>query len=153
MHNDHYGMFFHFWWLIFPLFWMIAMMARLWSRHARANRSLDILQAYVQQGKEPSPEMLAALQGQGYGSRWDGRYGGRHSPESYWRRFFFFAALSAAFGLLAFWPELNAATHMHSHFGFIFLALILGAMALASLLSAMMRPSVNGPPSDKSPPQ
>jgi hypothetical protein len=62
MDHDFYWLFSHFWWLIFPLFWMVAMMARLWSRHSRANRALDIVKSYADQGKDPPPELLKTLQ-------------------------------------------------------------------------------------------
>ena len=60
-----------FWWLIFPLFWMVFALAWGWSRHARANRALDILKSYADQGKDPPPELLKSLQG----GSWDGGCG------------------------------------------------------------------------------
>ena len=56
MDNDAYHLVSHYWWLVFPLFWMVTRMTRLWSHHARANRALDIVKSYADQGKEPPPE-------------------------------------------------------------------------------------------------
>ena len=61
MDHDFYWGFPHFWWLIFPLFWMIFALAWGWSRHSRANRALDIIKTYADQGKEPPPELLKNL--------------------------------------------------------------------------------------------
>src|SRR6202000_1118381 len=39
----------------------VSSMVNAWLRHQRANRSLDIVKSYVDQGKDPPPELLAAL--------------------------------------------------------------------------------------------
>src|SRR5258708_24416592 len=113
MDHDFYWGFSHFWWLIFPLFWMVAVMARLWSRHTRANRALDIIKSYADQGKEPPPELLKNLQGgtDGY-CGWGG--GWRHSTERRLHRAFVFTALAIAFGGLTFW-NYYAGTPSHPH--------------------------------------
>ena len=61
MDHDSYWLFSRFWWLIFPLFWMVTALAWGWSRHSRANRALDIIKSYADQGKEPPPELLKNL--------------------------------------------------------------------------------------------
>ena len=61
MDGGGYHLFNHFWWLIFPLFWMLSRMAGLWMRHARANRALDLIKSYADQGKEPPADLLAVL--------------------------------------------------------------------------------------------
>jgi hypothetical protein len=148
MDHDFYWLFSHFWWLIFPLFWMAAVMARLWSRHARANRALDIIKSYADQGKEPPPELLKTLQ-QGpevwgdCGRRW------RRSPEERLGRAFLFAALAFAFGFLAFWPQLSGSPyHHHNPFGLIVLTAIMAAFAVSNLLSVIFQPR-DLPPYDK----
>ena len=102
MDHDFYWGFPHFWWLIFPLFWMIFALAWGWSRHSRANRALDIIKTYADQGKEPPPELLKNLQGgtDGY-CGWGG--GWRYSPQRRLHRAFVFSALAFAFGCLVYW--------------------------------------------------
>jgi hypothetical protein len=144
MDHDGYSLFNHYWWLIFPLFWMAVAMARLWSRHTRANRALDIIKSYADQGKEPPPDLMKAVQpGQG-NCDWDGRRW--RSPEERLTRAFFFAALACAFGFLAFWPQLNGDENAHHIFGLVFVAAITAALAISNLLSAML---TQRPPYDK----
>ena len=153
MHSDWYELWRHYWWLIFPLFWMIAAMAAQWSRHARANRALDIVKTYVDQGKEPPAELLAFLQCPGRPD-WEGGWrdrGWRYGPHRYWRRTFLFAALAAVFAGMAFWPDGELHYGHHGMFGMVFVAAILGALALANLASALFdRPSAP-PGKDRTP--
>src|SRR5471032_3508163 len=147
MDHDFYWLFSHFWWLIFPLFWMVAVMARLWSRHSRANRALDIVKSYADQGKEPPAELLKTLQ---YGSDqcvygWGGRRW--RSPEERLGRAFLFAALACAFGFMAFWPQFSDNSYQHHNFGLVFVTAILAACAISNLLSYMFQPRL--PPPDK----
>ena len=59
MDHDFYWLFSRFWWLIFPLFWMGVMVMAHWSRHNRANRALDIVKSYADQGKDNQPPVVA----------------------------------------------------------------------------------------------
>ena len=148
MDHDFYWPISHFWWLVFPLFWMVIAMARLWSRHSRANRALDIVKSYADQGKEPPPELLKTLQYgpgpggcNGYGRRW-------RSPEERLGRAFLFAALACAFGFMAFWPQGDGDFHRHA-FGLVIVIAILAACAVSNLLSYMFQSRQLPPPYDK----
>jgi hypothetical protein len=147
MDHDVYWGFSRFWWLIFPLFWMIFALAMGWSRHMRANRALDIIKSYADQGKEPPPELLKILQQGpevwgGCGRRW------RRSPEERLGRAFLFAALACAFGFPAFWPQLSDSSYHHNPFGLIVLTAIFAAFAVSNLLSVIFQPR-DLPPHDK----
>jgi hypothetical protein len=148
MDHDFYWLFSHFWWLIFPLFWMVIRMTGLWSRHSRANRALDIVKSYADQGKEPPAELLKGLQQEsgpcGYG--WGGRRW--RTPEERLGRAFLFAALACAFGFMAFWPQENGNWHPHHVFGLVFVTAILAACAISNLLSYVFQPR-QLPPYDK----
>ena len=137
MEHDFFNLFSRFWWLIFPLFWMCTAMVKLWLRHGRANRTLDVLKSYAEQGKEPPPELLAALQDR-HEER-DHRYGQR---EHGWIRFFLFTALAAAFSFVAFVS--NDMTEGHE-FAFIFVAIVMIGLALGGLVSVFMHPRITGP--------
>src|SRR3954468_17771772 len=91
-HYDIYWLFNRYWWLIFPLFWMVTRIVRLSLGHSHANRTLDIIKSYADQGKEPPPELLAALK-----APRDPEDRNCHSPERGWGRFFFFIALALSF--------------------------------------------------------
>jgi hypothetical protein len=147
MDHDGYSLFTHYWWLIFPLFWMAIAMARLWSRHSRANRALDIVKSYADQGKEPPAELMKSLQQSPGGCDWNGRRW--RSPEERLGRAFFFAALACAFGFLAFWPQDDGNWHPHHAFGLVFVTAILAACAISNLLSYMFQSRQLPPPYDK----
>ena len=101
---------------------MISGMVNLWSRHTRANRALDLIKSYADQGKEPPPELFQNLQvavRNEQGGRTLGTYG--------WIPCFLFAGLAVAFTFMASrdsWDE-----------GLIFVAIIMGALALGFLAS------------------
>ena len=63
-----------FWWLIFPIMGFAFGGFGMFARHRQSQKALDILKAYVDQGKDPPPEVLRAVYGQadpnapGYGA-------------------------------------------------------------------------------------
>lgn len=146
MDHDSYWLFSRFWWLIFPLFWMVMALAWGWSRHARANRALDIIKSYADQGKEPPPELMKNLQnGTGGYCGWGG--GGRYSTERRLHRAFVFTALAFAFGCLAFWHH-DDGDHWHHMSGLIIPMAIFSALAFSNFLSLLLMPRIL-PPHDK----
>ena len=62
MHSDGYRLFANFWWLLFPLFWAIGRMIRLFLDHKRAAQALEVVKSYADQGKEMPPEIIKVLQ-------------------------------------------------------------------------------------------
>jgi hypothetical protein len=144
MNNDAYGLFSHFWWLIFPLFWMIFMLAMGWSRHARANRALDILKTYADQGKDPPPELLKGLQNVDSGCS---PYSWRYAPARLLQRGFLFLALAAAFGFMSL-RNFDDGDHWHHHGGLLIPALIFAALAFSNFLSLLFT-TRGWPPNDR----
>jgi hypothetical protein len=125
---------------------MVAMITRQWSRHARANRILDLIQGYAAQGKEPPPELVKSLQ---YDTGDCGRRRWRRAPEERLGRAFLFAALAFAFGFMAFMPQYDGENmHMHHGFGMVLITAIFAACALSNLMTFLMRPR-DLPPYDK----
>jgi hypothetical protein len=141
MDHDFFTLFTNYWWLIFPLFWMAYAMVRLWLRHSRANRSLDILKGYAEQGKEPPAEVLAILK-----DRHDSDAHRHSGPEHGWMRFCLFAALAVAFAVVAFIPNDMSEGH---EFVFVFVAIIMVGLALGGLVAALVKPRSDLPPQDR----
>ncbi len=133
--HDFFSLFSRYWWLIFPLFWMVVRIVRLSLGHSHANRTLDIIKSYADQGKEPPAEVLAALK-----ARRDPDDRCPATPEQGWRRFFFFSALAIAFLVVALVPNDMAEGH---HFAFIFVAIIMVGIALGGLVNALAKPRLD----------
>ena len=135
--HDIYWLFNRYWWLLFPLFWMVIGIIRLSLSHSHANRTLDIIKAYADQGKEPPPELMKNLQGGMDGGC--GPFGGRYSPESRLHRAVVFTALAIAFGVLTFW-NYDDGGHWHHHGGLFIPMMIFAALAFSNFLSLLLMP-------------
>jgi hypothetical protein len=126
-----------YWWLLFPLFWFVAGGFQSWLSY-RANRdTLDLLKSYAASGREPPPELVAKLN-----KRWNEddddhddrprrrrdrryRYGGDHPAY----QVVLFGVLCAGFSYAAYTDLYGAGE------AFIIVAFVMGALALASLVS------------------
>lgn len=136
MYDNWAEIFSHYWWLLFPIFGFIYA-AFGTSLHYRDRRDrLELLKTYVQQGKEPPPELAKALQNGnghddwGFGSyRREGRY-------SEWRYTVLFAALAAGFGIVYYMRPATEA--------FAFVAIIMGVLAVAYLIYSLFLPKSDG---------
>ena len=133
-HSDWYRLFAGFWWLIFPLFAMAFGMVRAWLNHKRAQQGLEILKSYIDQGKEPPPELLKLLQSDSVAAR--------ERPlrvsSGLWIPTFLFTALSAGFLFLAFSPSITE--HDNSaQSGLTFVAILMGGLAMGFLVAAITR--------------
>jgi Flp pilus assembly protein TadB len=51
-------LFSHYWWLIFPIFGMAMGWGGMVSNERRARSMMEVLKSYVDQGKEPPPELM-----------------------------------------------------------------------------------------------
>ncbi|HJT43620.1 MAG TPA: hypothetical protein VJ750_08975 [Rhizomicrobium sp.] len=98
MKHDFHMLFSAYWWLIFPLFWMVSESMQLWSRHLKAQRAMDVIKACVEQGKEPPAEILQILQSSERKRR------ERHEQGYGWISVFLFAAIAAGLVMFAFLP-------------------------------------------------
>jgi hypothetical protein len=57
------AIFFSFWWLIFPIMGFASYGFRIWAAHRQSQQAMEILRTYAAQGKEPPPEVMAAVTG------------------------------------------------------------------------------------------
>ena len=102
-----------YWWLLFPLGAFIAMIFANFMAYQRRKAELDVLKSYIQQGKDPPPELSKALggstqdpaAGDPYGMYghpyygWGGWRRYRYGPYGEWRRAISMGAISGGFYL------------------------------------------------------
>ncbi len=62
MHGFGY-LVFGFWWLIFPVMGFVFGGYNMYLHHRRSQQAMEVLKAYAQQGKDPPPEVMAAVTG------------------------------------------------------------------------------------------
>jgi hypothetical protein len=135
MDHDFFWLFNRYWWLIFPIFGMAMGVMAMWQRHARANRTIDLIKSYADQGKEPPPELLAALR--------DPDFLGRRKPNPSWVGVFLFAALTAGMLMFALMTGDGAPRHMAP---FLFAALVMGGICLGQLVNVLTQQRDRNPP-------
>ena len=119
---------------LLSLFWMIAALLRMNQRHDHANKVLDLIKSYSDQGKEVPPELLRALEqpvDEQLGMRGTVIRGRRHT----WLPVFLFAGLTAGFLIFAFWPGLQWDQRQTA--SFVFVAVIMAALCLGNLMAVV----------------
>lgn len=112
-----------FWWLIFPVFGMGMGLLGMFSTERRSREVLDVIKSYVDQGKDPPPELLRLAAESGAGKT------GAASPSGSSWSFVVFAALAA--GFTAGWYVVRAETWA---FAFLIVAITMGVMAIGALV-------------------
>ncbi len=155
MHEHGFGFFvFSFWWLIFPLMGFAFGGFRMYLAHRQSQQAMEILKMYAQQGKEPPPEVMAAVTGAqtgagpagpygpgGYGpgswggpwggwgaSRWGGGWGwGWRGPLWAWSRVVTFAAIAIGFAFAGqYWGNVDTDAVK----AFTLVSIIMGVLAV-----------------------
>lgn len=127
MHDrDFVDFLFRFWWLVFPLGWLVFGLARMWLHHRRHNATLELLRTYAVQGKDPPPELLSVLKV---------AVEPRNMRPRAWRRGLILGSLAVAFAIAGTFGKEMGLGNVRSLF---FVALILGALAVASLLTTLL---------------
>lgn len=119
-----------YWWLMFPVFGMVMAFRGMGESEKRSRRTIDLIRSYVEQGKEPPPELLKLAQktdddwsfGDGGGA------GSSSGKNSHAWTFVTFAALSAGFGT-GYW-FVRAEEYA---FAFLIVAVTMGVLALGAL--------------------
>ena len=121
-----------YWWLMFPLGWMIASGFTSLLNYRRQKDTLRLIQAYAEKGQEPPAALLKVLdrpidsdteffQGGRSGRRGDGS----------WFSVVLFGVMAAGFAY-ASWADIYGAQE-----AFLIVSFVLGALCLASLVSAL----------------
>ena len=128
------SLFRHFWWLIFPLFGMFMGFWGMVSSGRRSREAMGLIKSYVDQGKEPPPELIKIASG---GSDYDGDYRVSRKQSNGWS-VVVFAAIAAGFGTAYFMVR-----HEQFAFAFLLVAVVMGVMAVGALMIALF-PQRNG---------
>ena len=91
-----------YWWLVFPIGWMIAGVFGSLFHYRHKSDMLNLIKTYAEKGQEPPAALLDALksdearaydyEGRHYGRRW------RRRRHGWWWQVVVFASLSAGFG-------------------------------------------------------
>ena len=129
---EHFA--FAYWWLIFPVMWMLSGMVGMWFAHRRQHDTLELMKTYAAQGRDPS-ELAKALGPQPYcDSRWDRRWerrAWRHTPFWAWRR-----AVMAVCAAAGFWL---AAEYWDGPYGWDLtpVAIIMSVLAVGAVVTAI----------------
>lgn len=138
-----------YWWLLFPLGWLIAGAWHSLIGYRRHRDTLDLVKSYVAQGKEPPAGLLDGLNGGVVDEDWGDSRADRHERRAYrryyryrywggWPNVVLFGSLCAGFAY-ASWTDIYGAGE-----AFTIVAFVMGAMTLATLVRTLMTP----PPKD-----
>ncbi len=129
---DFGDIFQRFFWLIFPVMGMIWGMVDLAARHKRARHGMDLIKSYIDQGKEPPPQLLKFLDPTG------DIYAKPQKSGGLWVPVFLFAALCGGFLMFAWWPG-DTDFEPRQIAAFHFVALIMAGLSLGFLVMALRR--------------
>ncbi|MEQ8432611.1 MAG: hypothetical protein RIA71_00095 [Oceanicaulis sp.] len=119
-----------YWWLLFPLFFFISAGWGSFMRYKRTQAKIDLLKSYAASGHEPPAALLADLDGRSGDDDEDAADGGGGSAAPF--LVVLFAGLAGVFAFAGY-------TGLMGEDGesFYFIALILGVLAVAFLVSGL----------------
>jgi hypothetical protein len=112
-----------FWWLMFPIFGMGMAVMGMFQDDRRSQKTMDLIKSYIDQGKEPPPELLKLATQDADSASW--RDSGQ--PSRGWS-FVVFAALAAGFGTGYYFVRAEDWA-----FAFLIAAVATGVMAVGAL--------------------
>ncbi|MEZ6022488.1 MAG: hypothetical protein R3C16_03510 [Hyphomonadaceae bacterium] len=113
-----------YWWLIFPIFGMAMAFWGMLSSERRSRNAIDLIKSYVDQGKEPPPELLRLAT-----QDTDASFGSPERGNGRAWSFFVFTALAAGFGV-GWWMVRDEG----AAFAFATVAVTMGVIAVGALL-------------------
>lgn len=124
--------FWQFWWLIFPVGFMLLGAFRTWLQYRSRREALDLIKTYVASGREPPAELLSKISRRLHDDDEDERPRYRRRRERGWYQVVLFGLLASGFAVAA-------ATNM---FGageaFVIVAFVLGALCAATLVQVVL---------------
>ena len=122
-----------YWWLIFPVGWMLWGAFSSLLNYNRQRDTLKLIQTYAEKGQEP-PEALLKVLDRPIDAETESRaYPGERTAEGAWFSVVLFGLMAAGFGYAAY-------TNMYGGGeAFLIVTFVLGALAAACLVQALMR--------------
>jgi hypothetical protein len=120
-----------YWWLLFPLSWFIFGGFSSFLNYRRQKDTLKLIQTYAERGQEP-PEALLKVLDRPIDSETEYWRTGTSSNNGAWFSVVLFGLLSLGFGYAA-WSDMYGAGE-----AFVIVSFVLGALCVASLVSAFM---------------
>lgn len=118
-----------YWWLMFPIFGMVIALVGMFQAENRSRQVMTLIKSYLDQGKEPPPELLKMAQER---SDYEMDMGVPAQRNSGLWSFFVFVALSAGFGVGYWWIREESYS-----FAFLIVAVTMGVLAIGSLIIAL----------------
>ena len=138
--------FWEYWWLIFPIGGFAMGAFGMWMGYKRQKDVMDLMRTYAAQGKDPAEiaKLMAVADPGTAQAQWAGatawggpmaygRYWRRWGPYRDWRRLIVFTCLAVGFGVASRYAE-----HRGTEHAFTLVAIIMGVLALGSLLTAIL---------------
>ena len=130
-----------FWWLMFPLAWIIGSAFSSFFRYRSQKNALDLVRTYVERGQEP-PEALLRMVEKPHdpdAAMWEmtsepSKPRAPRVAADYWSLFGLFAALAAGFGFAGAFTGIDRGSG-----AFLIVAVTMGAVAVWALINAVVR--------------
>jgi len=141
--HDFYELFSRFWWLMFPVYWMVIHAIRSSRRSSSQDHALEVLRTYAARGEQPPPEVLKALtqlshhpdddDGMGAGTGGVYQASRQGGVAGAWWTFFVFLALTGGFavGVNGF------STDGGAHTAFLIVTVVMAFLAVGSFIMAI----------------
>lgn len=118
-----------YWWLMFPVFGMFIALVGMFQAENRSRQVMKLIKSYLDQGKEPPPELLKMAQER---SDYEMDMGVPAQRQSGLWSFFVFLALTAGFSVGYWWIREESYS-----FAFLIVAVTMGVLAIGSLVIAL----------------
>ncbi|MFN4092482.1 MAG: hypothetical protein ACK4FG_06265 [Brevundimonas sp.] len=122
-----------FWWLIFPLGWMVAGGFSSLLNYNRQRDTLKLIQTYAEKGQEPPEALLKVLDRPIDVDSEHRSYSGNRGAEGTWFSVVLFGVMAGGFGYASYTDMYGLGE------AFLIVTFVLGALSLASLVQALMR--------------
>ncbi|MGD9981022.1 MAG: hypothetical protein AB7H66_07140 [Hyphomonadaceae bacterium] len=120
-----------FWWLMFPVFGMFIAVIGMFQAESRSRQVMTLIKSYVDQGKDPPPELLKMAQER---SDYEMDVGVPSRRNSGAWSFVVFLALAAGFSVGYWWVR-----DQDWAFAFLIVAVTMGVLAVGSLVIAVIQ--------------
>lgn len=122
-----------FWWLIFPLGWMVAGAFTSMLNYFRQKETLKLIQTYAEKGQEPPEALLRVLERPIDADTESKTYPRAAGAEGTWFSVVLFGLMAGGFGYASYTNMYGAGE------AFLIVTFVLGALSAACLVQALMR--------------